>query len=67
MDIYKIKNKYADELLTIPGVIGVGVDLEENVIRVEVESLSPTILSQIPENLDGYDVKVVLGRRISLL
>jgi len=56
----EVKNKYLDLLLSIEGVVGValGLDNSDVVIVVNVEESTDEVLSQIPESLDGFRVIV---------
>jgi len=54
------KERYEEELLKIPGVIGVGVSYVDNkpVIVVFVRELKPEVLRQIPARIEGIEVIV---------
>ncbi len=56
----KIKEKYQNELLKIPGVVGVGIGLENNEynIRILVSKDDKELLEKLPEQLEGVNVTV---------
>jgi len=58
--IYEIKEKYESEIMTIPGVTGVGVGNNDRktglAIKVYVERMTPELKLRIPCELEGYPV-----------
>jgi len=54
------KERYEEELLKIPGVVGVGVSYVDNkpVIVVFVREVTPEVLMQIPARIEGIEVIV---------
>jgi len=57
----KVKEKYALELMSIPGVVGVGVGGKEECAKiiVNVIKLTESLKNEIPEELEGVPVEVV--------
>ena len=56
----KIKEKYAPQLLSIPGVIGVGVGGRKRAkIIVSVRKLTEELRSKLPSELEGIPVEIV--------
>ncbi len=47
-------------LLTIPGVAGVGVNWQNQTIRVYVEGFTPAIDAAVPRSMSGYDVEIIV-------
>jgi hypothetical protein len=58
-NIINVKRAYEEQLLRLPGVVGVGIGMEG--IRVYVKSRAFLEMKQvtIPEKLEGYPVKIV--------
>ncbi len=56
----EIKEKYQNELLKIPGVVGVGVGKHNDnfVIRILVSHEDEKLLEKLPESLEGIEVNV---------
>jgi len=54
-EVRKIKEKYEDQLLAIPGVTGVGYN---GSINVYVEKITPQISAFIPKQVDGTKVHI---------
>jgi len=62
--VRKIKEKHEAKLLSIPGVVGVGIGHSEKTpgqaaIEVYVKDSASAMRSQLPTSLDGVEVKVV--------
>jgi hypothetical protein len=60
--INDVKDRHAEELFRKPGVVGVGVEQDDKgkfVLTVHVESDDPDILSVLPQQVEGYDVRVI--------
>jgi hypothetical protein len=60
--IREVKRRHAPQLLSQPGVCGVGVEKDEKgeyVLTIHVDTDDPDIRSQLPGQLDGYPVRVV--------
>jgi len=59
-EVIKIKNRYAHELLKIPGVIGIGIGGSHNSYKiiVNVIKLTEEIKSKIPKELDGIPIEI---------
>jgi hypothetical protein len=59
-----VKQRHSQELLSKPGVSGVGVEKDESgefVITVYLDSDDPGIQKQLPQDLEGVPVKFVLS------
>ena len=57
-----IKEKYSDRLLGLPGVWGVGVEVDESgqpVLIVHTDRSHPDSYSEVPAELEGCRVKLV--------
>ena len=56
--IGEVKDRHEEELLSIPGVVGVGISSRdgEPVIVVYLESDSPEISTAVPPELEGFQV-----------
>ncbi|MBD2525810.1 hypothetical protein H6G86_26090 [Nostoc sp. FACHB-133] len=54
----QVKDQYESDLLSINGVVGVGISKCENkpCIKVYLENESPNLKNQIPKQLDGFKV-----------
>ncbi len=66
MTIEEALKKHTDELMAIPGVVGVGQGLCDRApcIKVLVTEKTPEIERSIPESLDGYSVEITVSGRI---
>ena len=66
VSIQEAKARHVDELMATPGVISVGIGRDEQgteVIVVGLDRDDVKVKQQLPEKLDGYEVRVeVLGR-----
>ncbi|MDX1405306.1 MAG: hypothetical protein R3192_12245 [Woeseiaceae bacterium] len=64
--IQEVKARHEAELMAKPGVVSVGIGLDDDgskVIVVGVEREQPEILAQVPRSVDGYQVRVdVVGK-----
>lgn len=59
--IYEIKKKYAAEILSVDGVVGIGISEDEQgemVIVVSVENISEELKEKIPNEIEG--IRVIL-------
>jgi len=58
--IVQVLNEHAGQLMSIPGVSGVGIgDCRGSpCIKIFVIKATPSIARQIPERLDGYEVAI---------
>ncbi len=62
----KVKKSYDDMLMSIPGVVGTGISLDENdipLIEVYVEHKSPEIPQKVPARIDGVAIRIVESGR----
>ena len=60
--INEVKDRVAEELFRKPGVVGVGVEQDDKgdfVLTVHVESNDPEILAALPQQIEGYNLKVI--------
>jgi hypothetical protein len=60
-----IKKKYADEILGINGVHGIGLRVNEKRIVVYAHEITPETALQIPFELDGIEVDIVSGNQLT--
>ena len=60
MSIKEVKEKYQDQLMALPGVIGVGIGAENNehVIKVLVIKQTKKLARKIPKKLETYKVVI---------
>jgi hypothetical protein len=60
-DIINVMEAHQDELMEIPGVIGVGIGQSEEtgepLISVLVDQMTPELQEQLPSELEGFEVK----------
>jgi hypothetical protein len=62
--VRKVKQKHEAKLLSIPGVVGVGVGHSEKApgqaaLEIYVKEPASAMRSQLPSSLEGVEVKVV--------
>jgi len=61
VDIVKVMEIYQDELMEIPGVVGVGIGQSETtgekMISVFVDEMTPELQDLLPTELEGFEVK----------
>jgi hypothetical protein len=61
VDIVKVMETYQDELMEIPGVVGVGIGQSETtgeqLISVFVDQMTPELQDLLPTELEGFEVK----------
>ncbi len=64
--IQDVKAQHEAELMAMPGVVSVGIGLDDqgnHVIVVGVDQDRPEIRAQVPQTVDGYRVRVeVVGK-----
>ena len=64
--INDVKARHADELMDVPGVVSVGIGLDEDgekIIVVGVERDQPEVRQATPSTLEGYKVQIqVVGK-----
>lgn len=67
--IEQVKQKYESDLLSIDGVIGVGISEcdDKPCIKVYLENESPNLKQQIPKQLDGFKVDAQVTGAIEAL
>lgn len=60
MGIEQVLEKQQNALMSLPGVVGVGIGESEAkpIIIIMVSDLTPELRRMIPDKLDGFDVKV---------
>lgn len=60
LTIQQVQEKYQNQLMTIPGVIGVGIGAvnDDEVIKVLVIKKTSELEQQIPNKLEGYSVLI---------
>jgi hypothetical protein len=58
-DITAVQRQHEDQLMAVPGVVGVGVGecAGEPCLKVLVEARTPELEEAIPSELDGYQVE----------
>ena len=58
--LIEVLKRHTDELMSLPGVVGVGQGLcgKKPCIKVFVVKRDPELEKKIPQNLDGYVVSV---------
>lgn len=69
LDILAVKGKYEDELMAVPGVVGVGIGecKAKACIIVFIQYRTAQIDREIPETLDGYPVQIEVTGPIKVL
>jgi hypothetical protein len=60
MKIEDVQMKHEDRLMAIPGVVGVGItELDgKPAIAVMVSQLTPELQQRLPQDLEGFAVKI---------
>ncbi|MES2734374.1 MAG: hypothetical protein V4714_21680 [Bacteroidota bacterium] len=61
-DIKSLKRKYSAELLQLPGVAGIDIDIHpsgEATLAVHIDTKDPEVRQALPKELDGYPVKYI--------
>ena len=58
--IEEVLTRHTGELMSLPGVVGIGLGLCGGTpcIKVFVVELAPDVKKKIPEQLEGYTVKI---------
>jgi hypothetical protein len=62
--INKIKTKYSDHFMAMPEVVGIGIGLmgDKDCIVIYLDKLTKKLKNALPDELEGYPVKVeVIG------
>jgi hypothetical protein len=62
----QIKERHSTRLLSLPGVVGVGVtedDAGQYALTVHVETDDPEVRGRLPDEIEGCPVKVVQSGR----
>jgi hypothetical protein len=59
-DIVEVQAKYEAQLMSLPGVVGVGIGEceEEPCLKVLVDRRTPELERQIPSELEGFKVEL---------
>lgn len=67
--IEAVLKERTDEIMNVPGVVGVGQGLYRNkpCIMVMAAELTPEIQQQIPEEIEGYKVDIQVTGEIRAL
>ena len=66
--IQDVKTQHEAELMAMPGVVSVGIGLDDQgneVIVVGVYEDRPEIRSQVPQEFDGYPVTIEVTGKMS--
>lgn len=60
MKINAVLDKHHDEIMAIPGVVGVGIGSKNgtSAIVIMVEELTPLLKTKLPQSLDGVPVAI---------
>ena len=61
MSVEDVLSANVDQLMSVPGVTGVGVSEDENgrpVISVMVAEMTPDLKSKLPDQLGGFRVRL---------
>jgi len=60
LTIEQVQKKYQDQIMTIPGVVGIGIGAKagKKIIKVMVVKKDSTIQRQVPEELEGFPVEI---------
>lgn len=58
--IEQVLKEHTEELMALPGVVGVAQSLcdERDCIKVYVANMTPELEQKIPKELDGYQVDI---------
>lgn len=58
--ITEVLKKHQHEIMSIPGVVGVGIGAENGnqVLKVLVKQKTPELMQQVPTELEGFKVIV---------
>ena len=57
--IQQVKQQYESQLLSLPGVVSVGIGLDEKktaVIIIGIASENSSLRAELPKQLEGYEV-----------
>lgn len=60
-NIQDVKNRHESRLLAVPGVVSVGIGLDDDkspVIIIGIETDDAELRSRLPQQLEGYQVRV---------
>jgi hypothetical protein len=59
-DIFQVKDRHTEELMAIPGVVGVGIGglPDKNRITVYLEDDSAGLRAKIPSEIEGFEVDI---------
>ena len=61
VDIFKVMEIHQDELMEVPGVVGIGIGQSETTgqrfISVLVDEMTPELQALLPTELEGFEVK----------
>jgi len=60
LSIKEVKAKYQDDIMKIPGVVGIGIggSEEKMVLTIMVSKRTPELENKIPLSLDNYPVVI---------
>ena len=70
MSVENVLSENVEQLMSVPGVTGVGIGEDENgqpVIAVMVEEMTPELKSRLPTELGGYRVRLDVTGEITAL
>lgn len=64
--IQDVKSQHESELMAVPGVVSVGIGMDDDgnhVIVVGVDRERPEIQTQVPKAVEGYPVRIeIVGK-----
>lgn len=61
-ELSEVKDRHSMRLLSLPGVIGVGLERDENgnsVLTIHVDADDPEVYSKLPKQIEGHPIKIV--------
>jgi hypothetical protein len=67
-ELAEVKKRVSARLLSLPGISGVGVQKEpsgEFVLAIHLDADTPAIAANLPREIEGHPVKVVLTEAFS--
>lgn len=69
-DIVPVLDQHRDELMRLPGVVGVGIGQDETtgepIILILIEELTPDLETALPQDLGGFPVKPLVVGEIKI-
>jgi len=68
--IQDVKNRHVKQLMSLPGIVSVGIGLDDNknpIIIISLEKDDSELITKLPRQLEGYSVHIQVSGKVHSL